>query len=1737
MRKVFFLFICLFFSVSGLWADRVSSSPAPGTYTENRDILLTAGDGESDIYYSFPGSGDESPVKYRVPVRLSALPGEERSYSLRVLAVDAGYVPSPEDMETAERLQYMIDRKAPGAPVSSVPQGIYYDSISLTFQNHGSPGVYYSVSESGEIGYFRRWRGEPVVLDGVDGKTVKYDVQVFAVDNSGNRSVHNSFTYILDKRQGSDSNLLKVISPVEGKFLNKQLLYIQFAGYDWVKYTLDGSNPVVRGELYSGPVLIDRAGLFTVRVAAYSAARKSVDERTIDLAIDRRPRDILFPYSGVYSSETDISLMDSNRYLLAFNDKNPRLYGTYMTENLKLKPVPDARTRHVLRLAPEGDAGRYVYRYIFIMDGIVPPSPEIIELDSPGKRGERRIALMTGRDNRIFYTLDATDPGPDSIPYSGIFTVSPDSAGSTREVDLKAVSVNRNGIVSDVSGKKIMFPAAGVGVPEIFLDDSNALMVKNGGTGDIIYEISMNKAALPLPGVDSPVWEDNSLPGIPFGMEQSLFLRFASRDGYGNISEPTDIIELHMDRHPPLPPAVSYEEGYLLIETGEEAEIHYSVTSGEKNHTFADSTSLLYTEPVFLTPAESDKIDYTVSAVSVDVNGNISELSGPVTFYLDDRDTIPPVVTGIEDGGLYRKNPRIRFSTHYADQIVVYTFTTDGTIPEDPDYNSPHTDDNSLTIECPDGEMIDVHLAIAPVLPLSGKIGEVIHYRFTIDKKPPVVPYPAGFSEGRIYNHAVRIEISEREDDTDYFYSVGHGNTAPPDCFGSSGRKMNSFVELDVPPGKEDTFSLMLGAEDRAGNRTYNQQFYSFTIDKVGPPVPEVSGMPGDVTNGSVELLFALPAGYRTSGSGKREIKIEYEITDGGDTGFHSPVMAGVYSGPVQLNSVDGKELTYLIRARSVDGAGNRSLFTPVHSVVIDRDPPEETGPPVYRESGDSILYSWPDSGEETIMYALSDGTDPADSDWTEYRNTIVLQRERDSGVEEIRYFTRDRAGNTSGVTRFLLPSLPESRTELPAVRGVKNGDVFSGDVVLTSSESRYTLKYELGCCGLEPEEITRYSPSLDSPVELSALDGERLDFNLRYRVYDNERNVFIGEREEIAFHIDREAPVPPVMKTALKSDNYYQKDLTIELENEEGELFYTVDTYDAFGDKLTDEQFRPYSSPMKLSTRDGSYSTFVIRAYSEDSAGNRSREVSFPGIVIDKQIIYVSRLGNDLYDGTRSNPLRTLPQAIKTARRLGRNVIMLSSGTYAGNDSLVIEEDMSIIGGFDPLTWNPDASGAQTVITADEYFRSGEPLVYLMNGTCTLNNLQLLSNERNPVPLLHDNGKAVLENVSIVEAGTLPEPLLHQRGGELIVRNSTITSGAPGKSVLVYLENNKNARFINTELTGGDNNTGSFTLLKLVNESSAVLEGCVLNPGYGKNLRAIDGSDSALFLTDTEVSGGAASAQSISFLLERCSFEGDSIRVYCSGDSRLFTAFYSENAIISVTDTILDICAESGAVGFSFDSSSVTLNNCTVKGKGTEEFMHLFSGRGGKFTIFNSIITADTGSDFTFCDFDGTSVNITHNTALFTLKSGDSKGIRTRLGRMILTNNILVQDGSQAKGTALSVDPGTTHTIMGNNIYGWQTAMVSGRKKFISSSDVNSGDGMPFDGNLDKNIEEPPYKTFLPTKEESVYKLKQSSLCVNAGVETGGIDAVSLDRDGEARPNPRDGMKPENDIGADEYY
>ena len=647
--------------------------------------------------------------------------------------------------------------------------------------------------------------------------------------------------------------------------------------------------------------------------------------------------------------------------------------------------------------------------------------------------------------------------------------------------------------------------------------------------------------------------------------------------------------------------------------------------------------------------------------------------------------------------------------------------------------------------------------------------------------------------------------------------------------------------------------------------------------------------------------------------------------------------------------------------------------------------------------------------------------------------------------------------------------------------------------------------------------------------MDLDASIGEKTDFMIKIRSFSGIGAGGAGTEQLISFSIDKRKPMAPEIEGVIDGE-HYQEDLVITFPESDLDTYYALQK-GRREDNQDFPEFKRFEKPHIIESREGTFDTYRIFAYRKDAAGNQSeiREWEF---YIDREIIYISENGDDLNAGTRSRPFKTLEKAVDYSEVTGRNTVFLAGGTYTVNDSIVIPEELNLYGGFNEDDWE-SSHGINTVIKTGEFFPEERPL-FLIAGRGVFKDLTI-SIDGNPTSaviqqeggdwriekseivmknssiessVIISDGRLIIDDAAMLGDGFEGGVLLDQRGGEVEIRNSKFMRTDSGaESLLISVKNHGETRISGTLLSPGD--ARSTTALN-VQEGKVRIEGqSEVMPGRGSvDAIGIQGRSSELTILNSTIESQEA--------------------------GRVVQGIFCQNCELIVQDSFLDLEAKVGAVGLQAKDSRYLLIGNTMIAKASD-FIFIFRGNDSSGRGINNFIRAEETKELKGLVHEGGAASWFHNTMICKGSSANMAGITCRNSRELnIINNIIISDNPGETGTGI-ISSGCTARIQGNNIHGWEVPM-SGEAIYREIDELNLADGNHSGGIYHRNIDESPEKSFAD-KYSMTPHLRRNSLCINGGVDLSLHKDVALDWDRQKRPNPDDGIRPQSDIGADEYY
>ncbi|MEW5818187.1 MAG: DUF1565 domain-containing protein, partial [Spirochaetota bacterium] len=678
-----------------------------------------------------------------------------------------------------------------------------------------------------------------------------------------------------------------------------------------------------------------------------------------------------------------------------------------------------------------------------------------------------------------------------------------------------------------------------------------------------------------------------------------------------------------------------------------------------------------------------------------------SRVAGPEKIVIDIRLPLMPVKTGILDGGVYNSQYLVlKFQPTNEKLEILYTYTTDGSEPKDPDLSSPTTRD-SIVFPGRLGEEILYRVKMVPALLDTNQFGKSETLSFRVDLKAPKLPELAGFNNGKSYNHPINVTFSVMDTDATLFMSITENGEEPDNPLGESGKIITGPVNFSCPDGMEKRYQFRIAVKDMAGNYSWDNTIYTFTIDRKIPENPVVLGIPSHgVTKERVELKV-IPS--------SPEDTIYFELWTDSDV-KRPGISSSIYKNPIILSGETGREVNYNFSVLSVDKAGNEGFKPDFYSFIIDRQPPVTIpAPRIHRKDAErnSAVLSWSiDSGFE--LYFKSTSKDSDSAVFRLYLTPVTLAIPAE-GLK-LYYYVQDPAGNRSTIETFTIEP-PVVATSI--LRGIKNNQVYNSTQVLENITTHGLLRYEAAADDAAIKRVSNFSPIMPSILKFDSAEGETVRFVLKTKRYIDESDTAGEEEHEISFTIDKTPPPPPVL-SGLDNKGTYQDNVTFTLHGEEGKIFYAVweNTADTKEDK-----FQLYSAPVILTADINTQKSYLVTAYAVDQAGNKSQNIPPVKVEIDKANIYVATIGNDYYSGTREKPFKTIQKALNYVSESGRKTICVGKGIYYLDNPIVLNDDITFIGGFEHLTWAQTNDEMLTRLEPGTYFPQGSPFISVLSG------------------------------------------------------------------------------------------------------------------------------------------------------------------------------------------------------------------------------------------------------------------------------------------------------------------------------------------------------------------------------------------------------------------------------------
>lgn len=1688
-NKVLTVIIILLFPVLPALSQDILNYES-GSYNEDILVKIENIAAAGDVYYSFDPSVEKPDLTYQGGLLLSALKGEERQYNLKIASDDRLY-----------NYSFIIDRKPP-----QLPETLY------TTSEDGSKGYIFSAADDDDsvfYGYDDFRRGTVFAWDGELLSVPKSGfIYYFAEDEAGNRSP-DGMIYLNKQAELSSRTRLDIKSPVEGDYANPQLLYIEKSGYEWIRYSLNGLDPVQNGADYKEPVEIRRYGNVNLKIAAKKIGDPEIVRQEIDYRVNTRVPLKNIPSSGVYSTGLNIkSNFVDYRYCL--EERSPVWNDRLFSKKLSINPIYGGVKYISFRIKDFGSEPEAEFRYFYVIDDRYPASP-VINIDSELPANQDVTVQIAGPEySEIYYTVDGSTPSAASKVYDKPFSLNFPEDRNAGSYIIKARAVSLNNKSSEVVTKLVTYDTKAPLSPEVSIDKS---------PDDGIYRL---KSILPegeklyycvdedmscITEIDS---ESFSLD-IPEGMEKEFSFVFLAEDASGNRSEFSDELKITIDKKPPAAAEVIFSDDEIVIESEEEVEYSYKIIN---NGVLLEKGGGLYTEPLqfFREYTTGTVLKLNVRTTDSAGNSNLSlytfsqkeaAAAGEAFLFNSSRINIysgDKAVFHAHPGGLGEK---------------LYYYLTEITSAGEKLTEGPVPTDGDITVSGRPDENVQYLLEVYSVNEDDGKQSKVSSRNFRIDNEKPALPGISGITSGIVSPVKVRIS-PEKNDDSRLFLVYADAEDRLPEVFSKSAIIFSGDLVFDVENGSRKNFYLKVGAEDAAGNRIVNDEIYYFTIDKETP-----------------HQLFNITENAGTATikpDMKGSLKYYYEQCSKGGNLKEPDEDSPLFTDELIISGAEGRTETRLVKIAAYDEVGNRTDYSEVFSFNFDKKTPEAPAEPetVMFKTSRRLFVSWddkPDDGE--IFYSITTELDEESGetpDFLEYTAPLGIKYPNDINFINIDYFSKDEAGNRSETRNYqvLIPNI--QNTDL--VEGIKNNFFYNNDLHLSKINGKKIVRYEILTDEIIPPEVTVFSPVLPEILEFKTEEGESIDFIVSLKEFQDKDDRSGGAEQVLRFTIDKQPPQPPEID-GIENLEYYLSDQKAYFKGSEGTIYYNVT---ASGDLGADE-YRKYIDSFEIKSSDGTYRSFLISAYSEDYAGNRSEKAEWT-ITIDKEIIYVSPDGQDYSEGTRSRPYRTLNKAVEQVKNSKRKTIFVSSGNYFINSPVVIDEEITIYGGFNRSNWFEKEG--ETIINVGEKFSEGNPVFYVYGGDLNFNNVRIFADRSNWDSLFFINKGNLNINNSLVEADCSENKnLIKQNYGNLYINSSEISGKT---SDFPFISTDYGLVTINNSVIRADAGRMTLTLVKAENSINFTAAGSSFIPGIGENITSLKIINSNADLKNNEISCGTGKVSANAIEIVNSKLRMNYCKIYGNPENRITGGITSEDSQLQLKSNNFSITGNNGIIGFKITGGESLIYNNTIKAAGCSDFSYMFFINGGSHSVETNIINMESAAETVFLRSRGADTDFMQNTLLIS-------GGRTRLvgfspeqnSVLRVINNIIINRPSELNVyNSLVLTQADAMISLKNNCFSGWSRLTDGSLKAEDLISLDLLDGIYSAGQYSDNIEEIFEESF--TADEG-YHLGAKSACIDSGYDLSAILDEGRDFDGEKRPNPLLNRDPAFDIGADEYY
>ena len=1196
---------------------------------------------------------------------------------------------------------------------------------------------------------------------------------------------------------------------------------------------------------------------------------------------------------------------------------------------------------------------------------------------------------------------------------------------------------------------------------------------------------------------------------IPEGMEKRLKLSFLLKDSAGNISEISEPLDIFIDRKPPIPPEILFEENLIIINSQSAVEFSYFIS---RNGKIISENTGSYIEPVELNEILKNGDFLSVYAENHDESGNQSRSVFNLSVKKDDLQKETFIYNDFNKN-IYSGENIIFYAYPEGINDDVYYLLTKTTANGNSQTEGPYITNGQIIINGIENEESEYNLEVYSVDRIDGSKSNVSSYNFIIDNKNPSVPAISGIKNGGVFGQQVLIS-PVKDSDSKAFITYSNSESDLKKVLSNKSISFNQPILFDIEDGTEKDFFIQTGAVDSAGNSSVNNEIFNFRIDKKRPHIYSLETI--QINNNSVKIVPKGADVYRYF----------FEFGPVASPVKNPDKKSESFSDELILTLPSDSENNFLVKIAAEDHAGNLTYF-PI-STLVKKNIIQDfsvSSPEIFTDTlKNKLIVFWSES-ESKIFYRISDKPKSVkENEFLFYEKPFSIRYSTSADSIYLSYYIESSSGKKSSIKNLEI-DLPNSGSAELA-EGIKNNNSYNEDLKLRKISTDSIIRYEISTDTITGHEVDVFSPELTETLDFIIEEGESINFIVNLKEFKDSNDLIGGSEQTIRFTIDKQLPAPPTI-SGVADGEYYLSDCRASLNSPEGNIYYSVNSLPS----LNNLEYEKYTGTFDIISESGTFQSFEIRSYSEDYAGNRSPEKVW-NITIDKEIIYVSEFGMDYATGTRSQPFRTIDKAVEHVKKSGRKTIFLAEGTYSISSSAVIDEKITISGGFNSDNWF-EQSG-KSVITVGDQFIDNNPVFYIYGGELNLNGTEIRSSNKYFTSMFYINKGNLSINNCLLDIDCLEDSsIIIQNYGMLEIYNSDIKC-VPSESALI--RNNYGTLNINkTNFTSKSSSSDNVIIYS---------ENCIDFNLSGSEFIIKGGMDSSSLIMNN-----------CSSIIKNCKFTseksdvsstfikavGSRIKLLYSkftgfSSNRITNGIISEDSNITASDNIFELSASTGIIGFNFVGGDNNIYNNRFFSSPTADFSYIFLCYSGEHSIENNIFEISFSDDILFMRNKNSNADIFNNT----INSGNA-GIKQIMfepeGDSVtrIINNIIFRtdDASDAENTILFQRSKSMVSVKNNCFHNWNKYMdgIAAADNLVS---LDLLDGIYSAGQFSDNIEEAPAETF---SDDNDYRLSSKSGCIDTGYDLTNIITNSRDFEGNRRPNQELNRTPSFDIGAFEYY